>query len=224
VDQILARYRSDDGLGFHLTDRMGSVRAIADDSGAVLSQTDYSSFGEIISQTNPEKADQFGFTGRELDAETDLYYFRARAYDANLGRFISQDPIGFGAGDVSLSAYSLRGPPEWGAHRLPGSPDINAYRYGFNNAQGLVDLFGLAATPYASKTKDSAKHRSSLCIVRSLVGQKLRTTAATIIIPLLATNASESTNKFARAYRRILEAERKRKDSEIVQCITKFEK
>ncbi|MGF1679054.1 MAG: RHS repeat domain-containing protein [Candidatus Methylacidiphilales bacterium] len=146
IDQILARHRSDDGLAFYLKDRMGSIRAIADDSGAVLSQTDYSSFGAIISQTNPDQADQFGFTGREFDEETGLYYYRARVYDANLGRFISQDPIGFGAEDVSLSAYSLRGPPEWGAQRLLGSPDIHAYRYVFNQPQGMVDHFGLAGT------------------------------------------------------------------------------
>jgi RHS repeat-associated protein len=45
-----------------------------------------------------------GFTGREWDAETGLYYYRARYYDPRLGRFISQDPIGL-VGGVNLHAY-----------------------------------------------------------------------------------------------------------------------
>jgi len=110
IDQLLARHRSDDGLAFYLTDRMGSVRAIADTDGSVLSQTEYSSFGKIISQTNPEKADQFGFTGRKFDPETDLYYYRARYYDPGLGRFISEDPIGFGSSQANLTAYVNNNP------------------------------------------------------------------------------------------------------------------
>jgi len=34
------------------------------------------------------------FTSREYDRESNLYYYRARYYDAELGRFISRDPIG----------------------------------------------------------------------------------------------------------------------------------
>jgi RHS repeat-associated protein len=44
------------------------------------------------------------FTGREYDREIGLYYNRARYYDANLGRFISRDPIGV-ADNVSLYSY-----------------------------------------------------------------------------------------------------------------------
>jgi RHS repeat-associated protein len=40
--------------------------------------------------------------GRELDRETGLYYYRARYYDPKVGRFISEDPIGFSAGDTNL--------------------------------------------------------------------------------------------------------------------------
>jgi RHS repeat-associated protein len=35
----------------------------------------------------------YGFTGREWDSETGLYYYRARYYDPRIGRFISKDPI-----------------------------------------------------------------------------------------------------------------------------------
>ncbi|HHK41130.1 MAG TPA: RHS repeat-associated core domain-containing protein, partial [Planctomycetaceae bacterium] len=47
----------------------------------------------------------FGFTGRERDEESDLYYYRARYYDPALGRFLSEDPLGFEAGDANLTRY-----------------------------------------------------------------------------------------------------------------------
>ena len=34
------------------------------------------------------------YTGREYDGETGLYYYRAREYSPELGRFLQRDPIG----------------------------------------------------------------------------------------------------------------------------------
>ena len=39
-----------------------------------------------------------------------LYYMRARYYDATVGRFISEDPTGFDGGDVNLYAYVQNNP------------------------------------------------------------------------------------------------------------------
>ena len=47
----------------------------------------------------------FTFTGREWDKETGLYYYRARYYDAKVGRFVSKDPIGLAGGDINLYSY-----------------------------------------------------------------------------------------------------------------------
>lgn len=44
------------------------------------------------------------FTGREYDREIWLYYYRARYYSAELGRFISRDPIGQ-VDDINLYSY-----------------------------------------------------------------------------------------------------------------------
>ena len=46
-----------------------------------------------------------GFTGRHLDNETDLYYFRARYYDTEQGRFISRDPAGYVDGMGLYNGY-----------------------------------------------------------------------------------------------------------------------
>jgi RHS repeat-associated protein len=39
------------------------------------------------------------FTGREWDPEVQLYYYRARYYDPKPGRFVSEDPLRFIAGN-----------------------------------------------------------------------------------------------------------------------------
>jgi RHS repeat-associated protein len=49
------------------------------------------------------------YTGREWDPETGLYYYRARYYDPKAGRFISEDPIGFGGG-VNFYGYVENSP------------------------------------------------------------------------------------------------------------------
>ena len=105
LDNLLARWRPHDGTAWYLTDHLGTVRDIADAAGVILNHLEYDSFGRLISQTDPAVADRFGFTGREYDPELALYYYRARSYDPHLGRFTSQDPLGFAAGDSNLYRY-----------------------------------------------------------------------------------------------------------------------
>ena len=57
--------------------------------------------------TNP-----YGFTGRVLDNESGLMYYRARYYDTNVGRFINEDPIGL-LGGMNLYVYCLNNPVNW---------------------------------------------------------------------------------------------------------------
>jgi len=52
----------------------------------------YDSFGNIITQ-NGSLINPFTYTGREFDDESGLYYYRARYYDARIGRFLQEDSI-----------------------------------------------------------------------------------------------------------------------------------
>ena len=90
-----------------ITDNLGSVVAVVQDGGGngILDSVVYDSYGNIVSQTNPADAMSVGFTGYQYDAETGLYYGNARYYSPHLGRFISEDPSGFAAGDSNLYRY-----------------------------------------------------------------------------------------------------------------------
>ncbi len=85
VDMLLARTDAAGVTAWYLTDRLGTVRDLADTAGAVIDHIAYDSFGRVTSETNPSAGDRFKFTGRELDAGTGLRYNRARYYDAAAG-------------------------------------------------------------------------------------------------------------------------------------------
>ncbi|MFM6862914.1 MAG: RHS repeat domain-containing protein, partial [Dolichospermum sp.] len=104
VDQVLAQ-ESAGNVEWHLTDHLGTVRDLVNNSGAVVNHFVYDSFGQVISESNPAVDTRYLFTGREFDQEIGLYYYRARYYDANTGRFLSEDPIGFAGGDIHLYRY-----------------------------------------------------------------------------------------------------------------------
>jgi len=102
---MLLRYR----LGkvkYFLADHLGSTNGLADASGNVVSFVAYDSFGNASGNL----ATRYQYTGREFDNFTGLHYYRARWYDGNLGRFISEDPIGFAGGDINLYGYVWNNP------------------------------------------------------------------------------------------------------------------
>jgi RHS repeat-associated protein len=73
-------------------DRLGSIIALADDTGTVSSNYKYSPWGESYDMSGTT----FGFTGQRFDGETGLYYFKNRHLSPKLGRFLQPDPLGYG--------------------------------------------------------------------------------------------------------------------------------
>ena len=93
-------------------DRQGSVLAVVDPiTGTLAAEYTYDAFGQVTQTGTLHQP--FGFTGREFDAESGLYYYRARYYDPALGMFIQSDPIGFAAGDLNIYAYVENDPFNW---------------------------------------------------------------------------------------------------------------
>ena len=82
---------------FYANDHQGSCMVITDGNGNVVTEKDHSPFGERItvnldeSFDTEETADEF--TGKEYDSDVGLYYYNARWYDEDIGRFISEDSV-----------------------------------------------------------------------------------------------------------------------------------
>ena len=95
------RVQTGSSVSYFLTDHLGSPNGLANSSGGVTASTNYDSFGNATNSTFPMR---YQYTGREYDSFTGLHYYRARFYDANLGRFISEDPIGL-SGGINQFAY-----------------------------------------------------------------------------------------------------------------------
>jgi RHS repeat-associated protein len=64
---------------------------VTDGTGAIVYSADYLPFGTQFKK-NGDFDEAHGFTWKEYDADIGLYYFNARWYDPDLGRFISEDP------------------------------------------------------------------------------------------------------------------------------------
>ena len=101
---------------FPLEDHQMSVSHLLDAAGNVVESYLYDPYGkpEIYDALGiPIATSLFGnpalYAGRTWDAESGLYYNRARYYDPMLGRFLTRDPAGF-AGGINLYAYVGNGP------------------------------------------------------------------------------------------------------------------
>jgi RHS repeat-associated protein len=79
---------------YFVTDYLGTTLGLTDASGNLAASIGYDSFGNSAGSS----LTRYGYTGREFDADAGLMYYRARWYDPQVGRFISEDPIQFEGG------------------------------------------------------------------------------------------------------------------------------
>ena len=133
---------------YFLQDHLGTTRAFADASGNLTSSLDYDSFGTVSSGSGSTR---YNYTGRELDSEIGLIYYRVRWYDPQQGRFISEDPIGFAGG-------------------------ANFYSYVGNDPINALDPFGLCAQkPKPCDTSQQAVERAARRVANKVNGAKVGT-------------------------------------------------
>ena len=79
--------------GWSVYDGHGSVVALTDDNGAVMKDYQYDAFGIELGEQDGEDRNPFRYNSEYTDYESGYVYMRARYYSAEVGRFISQDPI-----------------------------------------------------------------------------------------------------------------------------------
>ena len=107
---LLATATSDAAYCYHFNAN-GNTTALTDATQNIVNSYAYDPFGQVVDEqeTIPQP---FKFVGQfGVMAESyGLYYMRARYYDPSVGRFISEDPIGFAGGDVNFYAYVLNDP------------------------------------------------------------------------------------------------------------------
>ncbi len=91
-----------------LGDNLGTIRDIADLSGSTTSVTNhrrFGAYGNLVSESNSAVDMLFAYTGKLYDENTQLQNNLFRWYDASIGQWMCEDPLGFIAGDTNLKRY-----------------------------------------------------------------------------------------------------------------------
>jgi RHS repeat-associated protein len=96
---------------YYTRDHLGSIRELTDNSGVVQARYDYDPYGRRTKVSGSIDAD-FGFTGHYFHPPSGLHLALYRAYDVDLGRWISRDPLEE-AGGINLYAYCLNNPQKY---------------------------------------------------------------------------------------------------------------
>ncbi|MCK4365664.1 MAG: hypothetical protein KAW45_06410 [Thermoplasmatales archaeon] len=134
IDEVLCMQRDGQTYYYH-ANKLGSIVALTDASGDVVERYAYDVYGAVSIMdeagtplSNSAVDNPYMFTGRRLDPETGLYYYRARMYNPETGRFMSKDPLGM-----------VDGP--------------NMYSYVSNNPTTFIDPYGYKMKIYKSVTR-----------------------------------------------------------------------
>ena len=109
------------GAYYYTRDHLGSIRELTDAGGNVRARYSYDPFGRRTKVSGDLDAD-FGFAGMFWSSEASLSLTHFRAYDPELGRWLSRDPL--------KNAEVNQGP--------------NLYAYAANNPVNLADPSGRA--------------------------------------------------------------------------------
>jgi RHS repeat-associated protein len=137
MDQLVRLDNRSEGRSFFHLDGLRSTVSLTDGTGGSRQSIFYDAWGNERDRVGVS-ANNYTFTGHELDVETGLIYAKARFYDAEVGRFFHQDT-------------------ELGETNVP--PSLHRYTYAFQNPLRFIDPNGrqsLAATAEEEKRRRAA--------------------------------------------------------------------
>ena len=127
-----------DGIRWYHADALGSTDCITGRDGSLRAAFAYWPNGETRASIGIV-ANEWGFSGKELDGETGMHHFEARAMLSRFGSFASPDPLGLDFPD-DLIGDAL---------------NLNLYAYAARNPLAFVDPTGLEAEQYCSKPSET---------------------------------------------------------------------
>ena len=94
---------------WYVTDHQGTTLMLTDSDGEIVWEESANPFG-ISGNDQEENKARMLYTGKVFDPDTQMYYFNARWYDPETGRFASEDPARDG---VNWYAYVGNNPLKW---------------------------------------------------------------------------------------------------------------
>jgi RHS repeat-associated protein len=134
---------------YNLFDDLGSLRIIVNNASATLDRIVYNSSGLVAYESSPTVAHFAGFAGGHVDPYTGLVNDYLRWYDPATGKWLSQDPVGFAAGDTDLS------------------------RYVGNSPTNAADRTGLRQTPFGPPFTQPS-YREAMLMMAELLDEKVQ--------------------------------------------------
>jgi len=131
----VASFEDTDGDGtrdlyYYTQDHLGGTALTTDSSGTVVQLYDYYPYGSERLNSQPtgvSAPSEHSFTDKELDSDLGLYYFEARWYNSEIGRFASEDPA-----QLDNRVAKMLADPQ----------SLNFYAYSRNNPVNLTDPSG----------------------------------------------------------------------------------
>jgi len=115
IDEALQISKKDEAYYYH-TNHLGSTMGLSDKGGKVVERVEYDVYGMPTFMDADGKVletstvgNNILFTGREYDAETGDYFFRARSMHPLVGKFMQKDPLWY-TGSMNDYSYVLQNP------------------------------------------------------------------------------------------------------------------
>ena len=104
--RLIASGSAASGYLFHHFSQIGSTLALTDTQGQVVGRYAYDPFGKVVAREGVFTPMTFVGAWGVIEGSGDIFFMRHRYYDAQTGRFIQRDPIGFAGGQTNLYVYA----------------------------------------------------------------------------------------------------------------------